>query len=191
MGVADFELMQMADRIKIFPLVALGVVVAMGLLLYWVATRPRETKPDPAPEAPRPPAPKATVEPPPPTDDPGQKILDGADGAFRREMFPTALMFYKDFELRYAGSDVYERHETLLWERIHTSNAKCPPQQQEADLPLYLEKRRKLAEEWKRLKPRMTVPPSAEAKTELDKFLESLPPMDGRRKIIDAWRDSK
>ncbi len=189
MGVADIELMQMADRIKIFPLVALAVIVVMGLVLYWVSTRPRETRPDPIPQPA--PARTPTVEAPPPTNDPGQKILDGADGAFRKELFPTALMFYKDFELRYAGTDVYERNETLLWERIHTSNAKCPPQQQEADMPVYLEKRRKLADEWKRLKPRMAVPPTAEAKAELEKFLESLPPLDGRRKIIDAWRDSK
>lgn len=191
MGVAEIELMQMADRIRIFPLVALAVVVAMGLLLYWVATRPRETKPDPAPEAPRPPAPRATIEAPPPTDDPGQKILDGADGAYRREMFPTALMFYKDFELRYAGTDVYDRNETLLWERIHTSNAKCPPQQQEADLPVYLEKRRKLAEEWKRLKASTIFPPTPESKAAFQKFFDSLPPMDGRRKVIDAWLDRK
>ncbi|HZN04770.1 MAG TPA: hypothetical protein VFD06_14395 [Candidatus Polarisedimenticolia bacterium] len=193
MGLALFEFMQMADRIKIFPLIALAVVVVMGLVLYWVATRPRETITDPVPEAPRPPAapPKRTVEAPPPTTDPGQKILDGAEGAFTKKMFPTALMFYKDFELRYAGSEVYDRNITLVWERIHTSNAQCPPQQQEADLPAYLDKRRKLADEWKRLKPLMTVPPPAEAKAELEKFMEPLPPMDGRRRIIDAWRESK
>ena len=194
-GVADIDLMEMADRIKIFPLVALAVVAIMGLVLYWVSTRPREMKPDAVVEPPRPPAaadpPKGTIEAPPPSNDPGQKILDGADGAFQRKMFPTALMFYKDFELRYAGTEVYDRTITLVWERIHTSNAQCPPQQQEADLPAYLQKRRKLADEWKRLKPRMTVPPTAESKAELEKFQESLPPMDGRRKLIDAWRESK
>lgn len=188
-GVSEIDLMQMADRIKIFPLVALAVVGVMGLVLYWVSTRPRETKPDPVVEPP--PPPQATVDAPPPTNDPGQKILDGADGAFQRKMFPTALMFYKDFELRYAGTEVYDRHLTLIWERIHTSNAQSPPQQQEADLAVYLDKRRKLADQWRRLKPLLTVPPTAEAKAELEKFLESLPPMDGRRKIIDAWRESK
>ncbi|RPH51907.1 MAG: hypothetical protein EHM91_00750 [Planctomycetota bacterium] len=188
--MAEIDLMQMADRIKIFPLVALAVVGVMGLVLYWVSTRPRETKSDPVVEPPRPPA-AVPIEAPPPTNDPGQKILDGADGAFKRQMFPTALMFYKDFELRYAGSEVYDRQITLVWERIHTSNAQCPPQQQEADLAVYLDKRRKLADQWKRLKPLLAVPPTAETKAELEKFQESLPPMDGRRKIIDAWRESK
>jgi hypothetical protein len=190
--VAEIELIQMADRIKIFPLVALAVVVVMGLVLYWVATRPRATKQDPGAAPPAPAAPpRGTVEAPPPSSDPGQKILDGADGAFQRKMFPTALMFYKDFELRYAGSDVFERNETLVWERIHTSNAQCPPQQKEADLAAYLDKRRKLADEWRRLKPLMTEPPTAESKTAVEKFQDTLPPMDGRRKIIDAWRESK
>jgi hypothetical protein len=179
--------------LKIFPIVVLAVVVIMGLVLYWVSTRPRETKPDPVPLPPQAPPtpPKTAVEAPPPSSDPGQKILDGADGAFQRKMFPTALMFYKDFELRYAGSGVFERNETLVWERIHTSNAQCPPQQQEADLAAYLERRRKLADEWRRLKPLLSVPPTAESKPALEKFQDTLPPMDGRRKIIDAWRESK
>lgn len=194
MGMADVEWMQMADRIKIFPLVVLAAVVVMGLVLYWVATKGSKTKPPPASEpapAASPDSPKPTVQAPPPTNDPGQKILDGADGAFRNKMFPTALMFYKDFELRYAGTDVYDRNLTLVWERIHTSNASCPKQQQEADLPAYLEKRRKLADEWRRLKPLLTTPPSDAARAEFQKFMDSLPPTDGRRKIIDAWRDTK
>jgi hypothetical protein len=182
----------MADRIKVFPLVVLAVLAAMGLILYWVATKKGDTGPQPVP-APQPPVvpPQGRVEAPPPTDDPGQKILDGADGAFGNKMYPTALMFYKDFELRYAGTEVYDRNIAMVWERIHTSNASCPKEKQEAELPAYLEKRRKLADEWKRLKPTMTTPPTDAAKAELQKYLEGLPPTDGRRKIIDAWRDSK
>jgi hypothetical protein len=190
MMLAEFELIQMADRIKVFPLVVLGVVVVMGLVLYWVATRGGETKP--APEAAPTPVPRPPrVEAPPPTNDPGQKILDGADGAFQNKMYPTALMFYKDFELRYAGTDVYDRNIATVWERIHTSNASSPPAKQEAELPAYLAKRRKLADEWTRLKPLLASPPSEASRPELLKFLEALPPPDGRRRIIEAWRDSK
>lgn len=190
--LADIGLVQMADRIKVFPLVVLAVLVVMGLVVYWVSRKGRDTGPAPEPAStPQAAAPRPTVQAPPPTHDPGQKILDGAEGAFQNKMFPTALMFYKDFELRYAGTEVYDRNITMVWERIHTSNASSPKEKQEAELPAYLEKRRKLADEWKRLKPLLAAPPSDDARAQLLKFMDGLPPTDGRRKAIDAWRDPK
>ena len=104
-------------------------------------------------------------------------------------MFPTSLKFYKDFELRYAGTEVYDRNITKVWERIHTSNASMA--KKDETLPEYLETRRKLADEWKRIKPLLDAPPGAESKEQVRKYAESLPADDGRLKIIDAWRDEK
>jgi hypothetical protein len=191
MILAVAELMQ----IKVFPLVALGVLLVVGVILYLAAAKGRPAPPDaalpPPPAEPPRTAPPGAVEAPPPTSDPGQKILDGADGAFRSGMYPTALKFYRDFELRYAGTEVYDRHITRVWERIHSSHASSPKEKQEADLPAYLEARRKLAEEWKRLRPLTAAPPTPESKAAIEKYLQSLPPQDGRRKILDAWRDGK
>ena len=190
----------MAERLRIFPIVVLCAVLVVGLIIYWVSRAPRETRKDPAstiadpaprPQPPPPPPPQGTVQAPPPTNDPGQKILDGADGAFQAGMYPTALKFYKDFELRYAGTEVYDRNLTRLWERLHTSNASSPKEKQEPEFAAYLAARRKLADEWKRLQPLTAAPPTPESKAEIEKFLPSLPPQDGRRKIIDAWRDGK
>ena len=177
------------ERVRIFPIIALAVVVVIGVILYLVSAKGR--KPDPAPEpAPRP-QPKGAVDAPPQTNDPGSKILEGADGAFRAGQFPTALKFYKDFELRYAGTEVWERNLNLVWERLHTSNASSPKDKQEPGLAAYIDARRKLADEWKRVKPLVDATPTTESRAEVEKFLNSLPPMDGRRKIIDAWRDRK
>ena len=193
--MADIELMQMAERVKVLPLVVLAVVVILGVLLYWVSTRPRETRP--TPDAPPPPpnekrpsdpqSPPATA--PAPSNSPGDKILEGADGAFRRGMFETSLKFYKDFELRYAGTEVYDRNITKVWERIHTSNASMA--KKDETLPAYLEARRKLADEWKRIKPLLDAPPGEASREQVRNFAESLPPGDGRLKIIEAWRDEK
>jgi len=192
--LADVEWLQMAEKIKIFPLVILAALIVLGVLLYFVATRKSETRRDvegnvvdTTPKIPA--APSRNVEPPPPSNDPGQKILDGADGAFRSGMFETALKFYKDFELRYAGTEVYDRNLTKVWERIHSSGASMP--KKDESLPAYLDSRRKLADEWKRIKPLLGSAPSAESKAEVQKFFESLPPTDGRRKPIEAWRDEK
>jgi hypothetical protein len=184
------------ERIRAFPIVVLTAVLIVGLVVYWVSRKKEPEKPgggpavDPTPQR-EVVTPKPQVETPPPTNDPGQKILDGADGAFRAEMYPTALKFYKDFELRYAGAEVYDRNLTRLWERIHSSHARSPKHQQQPDLPAYLEARRKLADEWKKLKPLVEAAPTPESLAEVEKFLEKLPPQDGRRKIVDAWRDRK
>ena len=196
MTLAVVEWMQMANRIKIFPIIVLTAVLIVALVIYWVSRKrepQRDVEGNPVDAAPRREvvSPKPAVQAPPPTNDPGQKILDGADGAFKAGMFPTALKFYKDFELRYAGSDVYDRNLTRLWERIHSSNASSPKDKQEPDLPAYLETRRKLADEWKRLKPLTDAAPTPESKAEIEKFLQSLPAQDGRRRIIDEWRDRK
>ena len=173
------------ERIRVFPVVVLAAVLVIGIIVYWVSRRkdpPNETV-DPAPQREVAP-PKPADQAPPSTHDPGQKILDGADGAFKAEMYPTALKFYKDFELRYAGTEVYDRNLTRLWERIHSSNASLPKDKQDPDLPAYLEGRRKLADEWKKLQPLTDA-------AEVDNFAKKLPPQDGRRKVIDAWRERK
>ena len=180
------------EKIKVFPVVVLAAVLVIGIIVYWVSRKkepPKET-PDPAPQ--KEVAPPRPVDPtPPPTNDPGQKILDGADGAFRAEMYPTALKFYKDFELRYAGTEVYDRNLTRLWERIHSSNALTPKDKQDPELPAYLDGRRKLAEEWKKLKPLLDAAPTPESRAGVETYLEKLPEQDGRRKVIDAWRERK
>ena len=188
----------MADRIKVLPIVILAVLLALAVLLYWVSRRPRETPQDPAGN-PAPPAaaqgtappvpPKGTVEAPPPAKDPGEKILEGADNAYQRGWYDAALKFYKDFELRYAGTDVYDRHITKIWERIHTSGASMP--RKDESLPAYLEGRRKLADEWKRIKPLLGAPPTPESRATVRKFFDSLPPGDGRLKLIEPWQDEK
>jgi len=184
----------MADRIKIFPIVIAVIVLLLGLVLYWVSSRPRETKdtpgnPLPPPQRPAPPSTKPPVQAPPPAKDPGEKILEGADNAFQNGWFDAALKFYKDFELRYAGTEVYDRHISRIWERIHTSGASMP--KKDESLPAYLELRRKLAGEWKRIKPLLDAPPTAESKAEVRKYFDSLPPGDGRLKPIEAWQDEK
>jgi hypothetical protein len=191
-ALADVDWMQMAERVKILPFVVLAVLVILGLLIHWVSSRPRESKEPPVPPPPppgesRPAAPRDAA--PAPSSSPGDKILEGADGAFQKGMFPTSLKFYKDFELRYAGTDVWERNQTKVWERIHTSGASMP--QKDDTLQAYLETRRRLADEWKRIKPLLEAPPGAESKVQVEKFAESLPPGDGRLKIIGAWRDEK
>jgi len=185
----------MAERVKILPLVVLVVVLILGVLLYWVSTRPRESKQTPSPTPPprndiRPSPPSEAAQgAPSPSSSPGDKILEGADGAFRKGMFETSLKFYKDFELRYAGTEVYDRNITKVWERIHTSNASAV--KKDETLPAYLETRRKLADEWKRIKPLLDAPAGDDAKAQVQKFAESLPVGDGRLKIIEAWRDEK
>ena len=182
----------MAERVKILPLVVLAVLAILGLLIYWVSSRPRESKgspgiPPPPPGESRPAPPRDAA--PAPSSSPGDKILEGADGAFKSGMFETSLKFYKDFELRYAGTEVYERNITKVWERIHTSGASMP--KKDDTLPAYLELRRRLADEWKRIKPLLEAPSGEESKAQVEKFAQSLPPGDGRLKIIGAWRDGK
>jgi hypothetical protein len=192
----------MADRIKVFPLAVLGTVVLFGLLVWWAIARSRsrepnvagpddlqfqsETGPKPAPKLR--PAASPSIEAPPPAKDPGEKILEGADRAYDTEYYETALKAYKDFELRYAGSETYDRHAIRVFERIHTSAAKM--KKKDETLPAYLDERRKAADGWKRLKPLLAASPSDPSRAELRKYMESLPPQDGRRSIIDAWLSS-
>jgi hypothetical protein len=192
--LADIEWIEMAERMKGLPLVVLAAVTILAVLLYWVSRRPLERPEDlgrrdaDVPAAPAP-APEPAQGAPPPATNPGEKILEGADRAFQKEMYETSLKFYKDFELRYAGTEVYDRNLTRIWERIHTSGAKMP--KKDPDLPAYLEARRKLAGEWKRIQPLLEAPPTDESKAEVEKFAASLPPADGRLKRIDPWRDGK
>ena len=189
----------MADRIKVFPLAVLGTMLVLGLLAWWAIARSKSREPSvagpddlkfssekdakPAPKLK--PAPSPSVEAPPPAKDPGEKILEGADRAYDAEFYETALKAYKDFELRYAGSETYDLHAIRVFERIHTSAAKM--KKPDETLPAYLVARRKAADEWKRLKPLLAAAPTDPSRAELQKFRESLPPQDGRRTIIDAW----
>ena len=187
----------MANGIKVFPLAVLGALVLFGLLVWLAIARSKAEEGQP----PKPPVqqigaagtqgtqiaapPMKPVEPPPPAKDPGEKILEGADRAFDAGFHETALMFYKDFELRYAGSETYERHAIRVFERIHTSAAKMP--KKDETLPAYLDARRKAADGWKRLKPMTAAAPTEASKAELVPYRDGLPEKDGRRAIIDAW----
>ncbi|MBV8881243.1 MAG: hypothetical protein JO332_14855 [Planctomycetaceae bacterium] len=192
----------MADRIKVFPLAVLGALALFGLLVWWAIARSKAQEARiPGPDEPivdmKPPpagtpqgtkiqsAPSPSVEAPPPARDPGEKILEGADRAYDTGYYETALMFYKDFELRYAGTETYDRHAIRVFERIHTSAAKMP--KKDETLPAYVDARRKAADDWKRLKPLMAAAPTDATRAELKKYLDSLPPRDGRRAPIEAW----
>jgi hypothetical protein len=197
--LAEVELIDMVDRIKVFPLAVLGTMVLFGLLVWWAIARSKsrepniagpddlqfssDTGPKPAPKLK--PAASPSVEAPPPAKDPGEKILEGADRAYETEYYETALKVYKDFELRYAGSETYDRHAIRIFERIHTSAAKM--NKKDETLPAYLDARRKAADEWKRLKPFLASAPTDSSRAELRKYMESLPPLDGRRTIIGDW----
>lgn len=194
----------MADRINVFPLAVLGTMVLFGLLVWWAIARSKAAEPripgpnepveavKPAPAPTGAPvgtkirsAPSPTAEAPPPAKDPGEKILEGADRAYDTAYYETALMFYKDFELRYAGTETYEKNALRVFERIHTSAAKMP--KKDDTIPAYLDARRKAADEWKRLKPLMASAPTGQTRAELEKFLGGLPPRDGRRAPIESW----
>ena len=183
----------MADRVKVFPLAVLGALVFFGLLVWWVVARskaaeaPIANDPIEPPAAPVKiqPAASPSVEAPPVAKDPGEKILEGADRAFQTGYYETALMFYKDFELRYAGTETYDRNAIRVFERIHTSAAKMP--KKDETLPAYLDARRKAADEWKRLKPQLAAAPTDAGRAELKNYEEALPAKDGRRALIDAW----
>jgi len=191
--LASVELMQMADRVKVFPLAVLGALVFFGLLVWWAVARSKSVEssivqdPIEPPAAPTKlqPAASPSVEAPPVAKDPGEKILEGADRAFQTGYYETALMFYKDFELRYAGTETYDRNAIKVYERIHTSAAKMP--KKDEALPAYLDARRKAADEWKRLKLQLAAAPTDAGRAELKKYEDALPPRDGRRAIIDAW----
>jgi hypothetical protein len=188
----------MADRVKVFPLAVLAALVVFGLLIWWAVAKSKAAEraivqdpiePPPVAPAKIQAAPSASVEAPPVAKDPGQKILEGADGAYDRGMFETALKFYKDFELWYAGSETYDRNANRVFERIHTSGARMP--KKDETLPAYIDSRRKAAEEWKRLKPLIAAPPTDASRAELRKYEDALPPRDGRRALVDAWLGEK
>lgn len=198
----------MADRFPVFPVAVLGTMAVFGLLIWWAVAKSKAAEPRiPGPgepiEAVKPvpiPAgvPQGTkirsaaspsAEAPPPAKDPGEKILEGADRAFETGFYETALMFYKDFELRYAGTETYDRNALRVFERIHTSGAKMP--KKDDTLAAYLDARRKAADDWTRLKPRLASAPTEESRAELRKYLDGLPPRDGRRTPVETWLSSQ
>jgi len=166
----------MAIRSKSIYLV-LGAAVVFGAVAvyFWVVVRSsREQTPKPNPAAQ---VPKGPPEPPPAAapKDPGERILDGADGAFKAGYYETALMFYKDYDLRYAGSASYADRAPRIWELIRTSSTMSG--KPDPALPAYLEERKRLHEEWQKL--------PAGAGDEVRKYLEALPPKDGRRAPLE------
>jgi hypothetical protein len=185
----------MADRVKVFPLAVLAALLVFGVLVWWAIRKSKAEEFAPPPDSGSQPVPTApvkfqpsaspSVDAPPVAKDPGEKILEGADRAFQTGYYETALMFYKDFELRYAGSETYDRNALRVFERIHTSSASMS--KKDATLPAYLDARRKATEEWKRLKPLIAAPPTDAGRAELKKYEEALPDRDGRRALIDAW----
>ena len=152
----------------------MGLVFLTGLVVV-LTLRPEEQKaetPDPG---------RSFVFPDSGSKGPGERILQGADQAFETQYFPTALKFYKDFELRYAGTEAYEAHIPQVWDRMIASDRASS--ERDPTLPQYVTTRRGLHDEWKRLRAR----PRGEAKEDLRKFASKLPPDDGRRAIVESW----
>lgn len=201
--MAVAELIAMTFKINVFPLAVLGTIVVFGIFVWWVVARAREqearvplegatnaTVKPAVPQGTKIPAKTSPpVEAPPPTKDPGAKILEGADNAFDTEYWETALKFYKDYELWYAGTEGYDKNQVRVFERIHTSGAKMP--KKDETLAAYVEARRRAADDWKRLKPLMQSPPTPDSRAQLKKYRDGLPDKDGRLAIIDAWLGDK
>jgi len=188
--------MDMAQNIRVFPLAVLGAMLVFGLLVWWAVSRSTvaekvqrdfDEKPVPgmAVGTKIQPVPLPKVEAPPPARDPGEKILEGADGAYDKGMWETSLKFYKDFELWYAGTPTWTKNMIRVFERIHTSGAKMP--KQDPELGQYLDARRRAAEDWRGLQPFLAGPPTDVARLEVTKYLKTLPPKDGRIARIEAW----
>jgi hypothetical protein len=190
MGTVDGLLM--AESMKTFPFIVLGVLLALGALLYVAMKFGDRGNPVPEPHPgvplskqldPKPVSPSVDA-PAPAGQDPGAKILEGADRAFQQGFFETALKFYLDFDLRYAGSDIHEKNVVRVWERIRLSANGMP--KKDETIPAQLEARRKLHADWTRLKA------AADRKPEdLKAFLAALPPKDGRRPRVEAWLEGK
>ena len=165
----------MAVKSKSLYVVAGAVAVFAALLAYgWFVVRspkdgPRENPAANAPKGPPPPPPAAAPK------DPGERILDGADGAFKAGFYETALKFYLDYDLRYAGSDAYADRAPRIWEMIRTTATMSG--KAELAPPGYVEERKRLHEEWLKL--------PAGPGDEVKKYLESLPPKDGRRAPLE------
>lgn len=152
---------------------AVAVFAALGAYFWFVARSPKDgPRENPAAQAPKgPPAPAPASAP----KDPGERILDGADGAFKAGYYETALKFYLDYDLRYAGSASYAERAPRIWEQIRTSATMSG--KGELAPPGYVEERKRLHEEWQ------TLP--AGAGDEVRKYLDSLPPKDGRRAPLE------
>lgn len=191
---ASLDLVQIGEHVKVFPLVVLGVLLALGGLIYVGMKFGDKADPLPAPRpdlpvskqlpAVNPVTPKVDA-PPPPNQDPGAKILEGADRAFQQQFYETALKFYLDFDLRYAGSDVHERNVARVWEQIRASAAGMP--KKDETIPAQLEARRKLHAEWTQLRSTVAQNPAEAPKARIQAFLDALPPKDGRRPKVEAW----
>lgn len=160
--------------------VALFVVaglVALAAIGWVVVGRPapsdRDLGPDPF-------APGEAVSPTPAVQDvdlAGAKILEGAERAFKADFHETAAKFYLDFDLRYAGTTVYERRAPEVWERLRLCYAAMGQSGEAVDKALAA--RRSLHDRW----PRMSEGEATAA--ELKAYLAELPAGDGRRPRIE------
>lgn len=111
-----------------------------------------------------------------------QKILTGADRAFEKGFTKTALDFYRDFELRYAGSEAYDANVPRIWERMMVCHEKLG--NTDDTLYRFVDQRNKLQIRWLQLK---AAPPGPERQA----FLEALPPGDGRRALLSSGDEKK
>lgn len=153
------ELLDAAVRSKSIYLVFGTAAVFSVLLAYgwFVARASRGVTAEPKPPAPVP-------------EDPGAQILEGADRAFKAGAYGVALMMYKDYELRYAGSPGYASNAPRVWELMRTSSTMSD--EPDPALPGYLDERKRLQEAWLKL-------PAGDRAD----FLASLPTLDGRKRL--------
>lgn len=111
-----------------------------------------------------------------------EKILTGADRAFEKGFIKTALDFYRDFELRYAGSAAYDANVPRIWEQMMLCHEKLG--NTDDTLYRFVDQRNKLQVRWLQLK---AAPPGPERQA----FLEALPPGDGRRAQLSSGDEKK
>jgi len=159
----------------------LGFAVLVALLaIGWVLAGPSPVRD--ADLGPDPFGPGTPVGPEPRVQDvdlAGAKILEGADRAFKAGFFETAAKFYVDFDLRYAGTKVYDDKAPRVWEQLRLCYASMGQSGEAVDRPL--KARKDLHARWQALRDDPQAAPAA-----LKAFLADLPAGDGRRPLVEA-----
>ena len=156
---------------------AAGAGLLAAGAIAWVLLRPPAVEPGPDPFAPGTPvAPEPSVQD---VDFAGAKILEGADRAYKAGFFETAAKFYVDFDLRYAGTKVYDEKAERVWEQLRLCYASMGQSGEAVNKAL--QARRELHERWQRLRDDPKASPAT-----LKAFLEDLPAGDGRRPLVEA-----
>lgn len=166
----------MISPAKLTILFIVGAVLLAGGAVAWVLLRPPAVDPGPDPFAPALEGPKEEAAP---VDVAGAKILEGADRAFKAGFFETAAKFYVDFDLRYAGTDVYAERAARVWEQLRLCYASMGQSGEAVDKAL--QARKDLHARWQALRDDPQAPPG-----QLRAFLAELPAGDGRRPLIEA-----